>query len=252
MKGDKIMKAVVLAAGKGTRLMSEQFQLPKVLREANGRPLLGYVLENISYIDKKDTVIVIGYMGDKVREFAGDEYNFAVQSEQKGTGHAVMMTRELLEGYDGDILILYGDMPLFKAETYRGICEKHAESGAALTLLTAVIDEPPAYGRILRGADGSITDIVEEKDATPEQRLIKELNVGVYVVKGSELFGALDKVGNNNKQGEYYLTDLPKILISEGKRVESYTTYDTNEIVGVNTIEELEFCEKHLAERNRV
>ena len=245
------MKAIVLAAGKGTRLMSEQFQLPKVLREANGRPLLGYVLENIGYIEKKDTVIVIGYMGDKVREFAGEDYNFATQSEQKGTGHAVMMTRELLEDYDGDILILYGDMPLFKAETYRGICDKHAESGAALTLLTAVVDNPPAYGRIIHDADGNITDIIEEKDATPEQKQIKELNVGVYVVKGSELFKALDKVGNNNKQGEYYLTDLPKILIAEGKKVESYTTYDTNEIVGVNTIAELEFCEKILTDRTK-
>ena len=244
------MKAVVLAAGKGTRLMSEKFNLPKVLREALSRPLLSYVLENIDYIEKKDTVIVVGYMGDKVREFAGGEYRFALQKEQKGTGHAVMMTRDELKDYDGDVIILCGDMPLFKKETYLGICEKHAQSGAALTIMTVVAKNGGLpYGRIIRDENGNISDIVEDKDATPEQKAINELNVGVFVVKCGVLFDALDKIGNNNKQGEYYLTDLPKILISEGQKVDSFTTYDVDEIVGVNTLEDLEYCEKILTER---
>ena len=138
------MKAIVLAAGKGTRLHSEEFNLPKVLREALGKPLLGYVLSNISFVDKKDICIVIGYMGEKVRAYAGEDYAYAVQSEQKGTGHAVMMAKDEFEGYDGDVLIVYGDMPLFKEETYKAICKKHKESGAALTLLTADIKNPPA------------------------------------------------------------------------------------------------------------
>ncbi len=233
------MKAIVLAAGKGTRLHSEEFNLPKVLREALGKPLLGYVLSNISFVNKKDICIVIGYMGEKVRAYAGEDYAYAVQSEQKGTGHAVMMAKDEFEGYDGDVLIVYGDMPLFKEETYKAICKKHKESGAALTLLTADIKNPPAYGRIIR----------EEKDCTDEQKRITELNVGVYVADAKLMFETLKGLKNNNAQGEYYLTDLPKMLIAEGRKVESYTTYDAEEIVGVNTPEELAFCEKVLAER---
>lgn len=243
------MKAIVLAAGKGTRLHSEEFNLPKVLREALGKPLLGYVLSNISFVNKKDICIVIGYMGEKVRAYAGEDYAYAVQNEQKGTGHAVMMAKDEFEGYDGDVLIVYGDMPLFKEETYKAICKKHKESGAALTLLTADIKNPPAYGRIIRDENGSVKDIVEEKDCTDEQKRITELNVGVYVADAKLMFETLKGLKNNNAQGEYYLTDLPKMLIAEGRKVESYTTYDAEEIVGVNTPEELAFCEKVLAER---
>ena len=140
-------------------------------------------------------------------------------------------------------------MPLFKEETYKAICKKHKESGAALTLLTADIKNPPAYGRIIRDENGSVKDIVEEKDCTDEQKRITELNVGVYVADAKLMFETLKGLKNNNAQGEYYLTDLPKMLIAEGRKVESYTTYDAEEIVGVNTPEELAFCEKVLAER---
>ena len=175
--------------------------------------------------------------------------NFALQSEEKGTGQAVMMAKDEMEGYDGDELIVYGDMPQFKEETYKAICKKHKESGAALTLLTADIKNPPAYGRIIRDENGSVKDIVEEKDCTDEQKRITELNVGVYVADAKLMFETLKGLKNHNAQGEYYLTDLPKMLIAEGRKVESYTTYDAEEIVGVNTPEELAFCEKVLAER---
>lgn len=241
-------RAIVLAAGKGTRLMSETFNLPKVLREANGKPLIGHVLGNINFIAPKDTVVVVGYKGDMVKEYVGSEYNFALQAEQKGTGHAVMVTADQFEDFDGDVLILYGDMPLFKKQTYKDIIAKHKESGSDLTVLTSVCEEELAYGRIIRDENGKFVESIEQKDATPEQRLIREYNVGIYVAKSKVMFDALNKITNNNAQGEYYLTDLPKILLAEGKKVETHTIYNTTEIFGVNTVEDLEFCEKVLKE----
>lgn len=239
------MKAIILAAGKGKRLLSEKFNAPKVLRQANGRPLIEYVLDNVSFIPKKDTVIVVGYKKEMVIEALGNDYTYAVQEEQKGTGHAVQMTAPEFEGYDGDVIILYGDMPLFQEETYQKLLEEHQKQGADCTILTSVTDEKMAYGRIIR-KDGNIVDIVEEKDCNPEQKEIKELNVGVYAFKAPALFENLSKLKNDNAQGEYYLTDIPKILISEGHRIASYTTYNSEEIHGVNTPEDLEYCEKIL------
>ena len=241
------MKAIVLAAGKGKRLHSEQFNLPKVMREANGKPLIRHVLGNIDFIDKKDTVVVVGYMKEKVIENLGSDYLYSVQDEQKGTGHAVMCAAEHFENYDGDVLVLYGDMPLFKKETYKAVIEKHEKSGADCTLLTAIIDNPPAYGRIVRDEKtGKLSDIVEEKDCTPEQKNIKELNVGIYVFKSKLLFEGLKKLKNNNAQGEYYLTDMPKIFILEGKKAETHAITNEVEIYGVNTVEDLKFCEEQL------
>lgn len=240
------MKAIVLAAGKGKRLMSEKFDAPKVLRLANSKPLIGYVLENIDFIDAKDTIIVIGYKGDMVKEAMGDKYLYVVQAEQKGTGHAVSMAKEELINYDGDVLVLYGDMPMFKKQTFIQLAKTHKESGADATILTGVTDDKLAYGRIIRDEKGEITDIIEDKDCTPEQRKINELNVGVYIFKSKVLFDNLSELKNNNVQGEYYLTDIPKILISKGKKVASYKTLDSKEILGVNTIEDLELCEKIL------
>lgn len=244
------MRAIILAAGKGTRLQSEQFNLPKVLRSLCGKPLIGHVLSNVSFIKPEDTAIVVGYMREKVEEAVGGAYKFAVQAEQKGTGHAVLSAEEYFTDYDGDVIILFGDMPMFKKEHYEGVIKKHQESGADLTILTAVIDAPLPYGRIIRDENGNVKDIVEHKDCTEEQRKIKELNVGIFVAKSRLLFEALHKIGNNNAQGEYYLTDVPKILISEGKTVTSHAIFDEVAIVGVNTVEDLEFCEKHMKERN--
>ncbi len=243
------MRAIILAAGKGTRLQSEQFNLPKVLRSLCGKPLIGHVLSNTSFIAPEDTAIVVGYMREKVMEAVGGEYKFAVQAEQKGTGHAVLSAEEYFTDYDGDVIILFGDMPMFKKEHYEGVIKKHQESGADLTILTAIIDAPLPYGRIIRDENGNVKDIVEHKDCTEEQRKINELNVGIFVAKSRLLFEALHKIGNNNAQGEYYLTDVPKILISEGKTVTSHAIFDEVAIVGVNTVEDLEFCEKHMKDR---
>lgn len=243
------MKAIVLAAGKGTRLNSEKAHLPKVMREAAGRTLLSYVLENISFIPQKDIVIVVGYMADTVKAAFPGDYRFVMQTEQLGTGHAVAMAKDELAGYTGDVLVCFGDMPLFSPETFKELFRKHAESGAAVTLLTAMTEVPPAYGRIIRDADGNIADIVEQKDCTPEQAKIREVTPGVYVFKAEWLLKALSKLQNNNAQGEYYLTDTPKIIMSMGGKVGSAVIDDADQIVGVNTKEDLAYAESILLRR---
>lgn len=243
------MKAIILAAGKGTRLMSEQFNLPKVLRPLCGKPIIHHVLENLSFIDPKDTILVVGYKNEMVKESVGDAYLYALQTEQKGTGHAVLAAESYFENSDEDVIILFGDMPMFSAEIYRGIIDKHQKSGADQTILTAVSESTLPYGRIVRDGDGNVCNIVEQKDCTPEQLQIRELNVGICVAKSRALYDALHKIGNQNAQGEYYLTDVPKILYQEGKKVDSFIINDDVAIVGVNTPEDLAFCEKHLKER---
>lgn len=240
------MKAIVLAGGKGTRLHSEKENLPKVLRGLKGKCLIDYCLGSIDFIDKKDTCIVVGYQREKVVDHLGDEYSYAVQEQQLGTGHAVLCAKEQFEGVDDDIIIIYGDMPLIRRETFVGLIEKHKETSADLTILTARVKNILPYGRIIRDCDGKIIDIVEEKDVDEVTRNINELNVGVIVVKSRELFDGLLSIKNNNNSGEYYLTDLSKVFVEKGKRVESFTIESEAEIRGINTLEDLSFAEKVL------
>lgn len=240
------MKAIVLAAGKGTRLNSEKENLPKVMRRANEVPLIEHCLNNISFIDKKDTTIVVGFMKEKVMEYLGNEYNYVVQDKQLGTGHAVACTEELLKHCEDDILIIYGDMPLIKKETFSALINKHKESNADQTILTAVVENILPYGRIIRDGSGKIVNIIEEKDTDENTRNIKELNVGVIVVKSSLLYEGLKELGNNNKAGEYYLTDLSKIFAAKGLKIESHSIFSEDEIRGVNTLEDLSFVEERL------
>lgn len=241
------MKAVILAAGKGKRLHSEQFSAPKVLREANGKPLLRYVVNNLSFIpDKKDIVIVAGYKKEMVFDAFNEGYTFAVQDEQLGTGHAVNCAREALKDYDGPVLVCYGDMPLFKKETYENLVKVHEEAGNDCTILTGVSDRGLAYGRIIRDENGNFKGVVEDRDCTPEQKKINELNVGIYVFDCKKLFSCLGELKNSNAQGEYYLTDVPTIMMGKGYKIGTYTTHDDTEILGVNTPEELTLCESLL------
>ena len=241
------MKAVILAAGKGKRLHSEQFSAPKVLREANGKPLLRYVVNNLSFIpDKKDIIIVAGYKKEMVFNAFNEGYTFAVQDEQLGTGHAVNCAREALKDYDGPVLVCYGDMPLFKKETSENLVKVHEEAGNDCTILTGVSDRGLAYGRIIRDENGSFKGVVEDRDCTPEQKKINELNVGIYVFDSKKLFSCLGELKNSNAQGEYYLTDVPTIMMSKGYKIGTYTTHDDTEILGVNTPEELALCESLL------
>ncbi len=242
------IRAIVLAAGKGTRLRTEGCDLPKVMRLAAGRPLLAYVLDGLSFIDKKDITIVVGYKKEDV--MAGfPEYSFAVQKEQLGTGHAVKSAAENFEGYDGAVLVCCGDMPLLKKETYEAMAKAYEESDSACVILTGTSDEYLPYGRIVRDENDEFLMMVEEKDCTEEQKQIKELNSGVYIFDSKKLFAALDKLKNNNNQSEYYLTDVPVILKAEGERVTLCCRELGSEIIGVNTVEQLQQVEEILYSR---
>ncbi|MCT4688802.1 sugar phosphate nucleotidyltransferase [Vallitalea sp.] len=242
------MKAIVLGAGKGTRLQSEKYNMPKVLRKAHGKPLIEYVIDALSFIEQEDTTIVVGYKKEMVYEEIKGNYKFVSQDEQLGTGHAVLVTEDTFKDYDGPILVAYGDMPLYKKSTYKKMFEIHEKENATCTVLTAVIDDPPAYGRIVRDENGQMEGVVEAKDCTKEQLAIKELNVGVYIFDSKFLFENLKLLKNDNIQNEYYLTDIPKMVMEKGEKLVTHTIYNTNEVYGVNTVEELEFCEKVLQE----
>ncbi len=245
------IKAVVLAAGKGTRMMSEANNLPKVLRLACGKPLLHYVLKELDFIPAEDTVLVGGYMREQVFE-AFPAYPHAVQDPQLGTGHAVMCAREFLKDFDGTVLICYGDMPLLRKEVYRELLQAHAGSDAACTMLSGTCEAYLPYGRVLRDENGDFLRIVEDKDCTPEQKAIRELNVGIYAFDCKALLSSLDEIRDNNAQHEYYLTDVPAILRGHGKRVAVYKAELNEQIIGVNTPEQLEETEQHLLRRASV
>ena len=238
-------KAVVLAAGKGTRMMSEKNHLPKVLRQACGKPLLHYVLKALDFIPVQDTILVAGYMREDV--FAAfPAYPRAVQDPQLGTGHAVMCAREQLKDFDGTVLVCYGDMPLLKREIYEGLLAFHARQNAACTMLSGTCEEYLPYGRVLRDENGDFLRIVEDRDCTPEQKAIRELNVGIYAFDCRSLLAGLDELKNNNAQKEYYLTDVPEILRSHGKRVAVFEAELNEQILGVNTPEQLALTEQYL------
>jgi len=243
------MKLIILAAGKGSRLQSETHTLPKVLRSAHNKPLIDYVLAELNFINKENTTIVVGYKQEVVREHLGHEYRYAEQLNQLGTGHAVKMAESHLQTYDGPVLVVYGDMPLFKASTYKKLLGKHKQNNNACTLLTSIEDINMSYGRIIRNSDGKLTNIIEEKDCNKEQLLIKELNVGVYVFDSKLLFEYLSKLKTDNVQGEYYLTDVPKLMTKHQRQVDTLVIQSSDEIYGVNTLEDLNRVEQILEKR---
>ncbi|MCL2827340.1 MAG: NTP transferase domain-containing protein [Oscillospiraceae bacterium] len=243
-----MIKAVVLAAGKGTRLQTEGSDLPKVMRTALGEPLLHYVLDAISFIPPKDTILVVGYQKEMViSHFTG--YVFAEQTEQLGTGHAVMAAKDALGTEEFPVLICYGDMPLLRRETYEDLMATHLRDQNACTILTGTTHLPLAFGRIVRDEAGRFLEVVEDRDCTSEQKAITELNVGVYVFQSGALLPALDQLGCHNSQGEYYLTDVPAILREAGARVGICKRELGDELIGVNTVVELQQVEQSLARR---
>lgn len=242
------LKAIVLAAGRGTRLQTGNSDLPKVMQPALRRPLLHYVLKAINFINPEDITIVVGYKKEKVTAcFKG--YNFAVQTEQLGTGHAVMAAKECLEE-ESTVLVCYGDMPLIQKDTYSDLINTHFRQRNACTILTGTSDLPLPYGRIIRDEYGSFKEVVEEKDCTAVQLEIAELNIGVYVFNSCDLLTALRELRNDNAQGEYYLTDVPAILKERGKMIGICMRDMGPEIIGVNTPQQLEQVESILGERN--
>lgn len=241
------MRAIVLAAGMGKRLFSEKANLPKVLRELKGRPLIAYLMDNLNFIEnKKDVTVVVGYKKEDVISFLGEEYSYASQDKQLGTGHAVNCAKALFSDYDGRVIVCYGDMPFMSEEIFRGMIDTAEKTDADAVVLTGTTKYPLAYGRIVRDENNRFLRVVEEKDCTEEQKKIKELNVGCYVFKAKSLFDCLASVGNNNAQGEYYLTDVPEIMLGKGMKVETYLTVNSNSVLGVNTLEDLARAEEAL------
>ena len=248
MAGEAV-KAVVLAAGKGTRLKSEDGDAPKVMRIASGKPLLWYVLDALSFIEKKDTIIVVGYKKDDITSRFKD-YIYAEQTEQLGTGHAVMAAKERLHGFDGAVLVCYGDMPVIRQDTYKSLVRAHLEQDNDCTLLTGDSAIRLPYGRVTRDESGGFMSIVEESDCTQEQLAITELNSGVYVFRTPLLIDALGSIRPDNAQGEYYLTDVPAILHGNGAKVGIHRRDLGNEIIGVNTTEQLAQVEEIISGRS--
>ena len=234
---DKEFYALILAAGKGTRMKSD---LAKVLHSIEGKPLLYYVLEAARGAGAEKIVVIIGHQAQKIREqFSGSGFVFVEQKQQLGTGHAVLQARPELGDYQGLTVILCGDVPLLKPATIKNLIKDHIAAGACVTVLTTALPDPRGYGRILKNDDGNIIKIVEQNDATDAEKKITEINTGIYCVNTPFLFSALEKINNNNKQKEYYLTDIIEITCQAGRKVKAYLTKDYLEVMGINTSEEL-------------
>lgn len=235
------MKAIVLAAGKGTRIIKKGDDFPKAMKPLLGKPLLGYVLDSLSFLPKKDITVVVGYRREKITEAFGG-YNFVVQEQQLGTGHAVKVCEESFAGYDGPVLITLGDMPMIRPETFQNAFRFHRENNCDCTILTGSSEFPLPYGRVIRGKDGEFERIVEQRDCTPEQLLIRELNPSIYVFEAAGLFPALGRLRTQNAQGEYYLTDAPQLMKEQGMKVMTYFIGNDSQILGVNNEEDLARC----------
>ena len=237
--------AIVMAAGKGTRMESE---LPKVLVPACGRPMIEYVLDTLEKAGVTKTVVVVGYRADDVREALKDRSNvaFADQTEQLGTGHAVMMCREHINQHEGPVLVVTGDSPMIQVDSVNALLKLYADEKPACILGSLNSDDPHGLGRIVRNNAGEFVGIVEEKDATDEQRKITEVNMSTYVFDAAELRTTLDKLTNDNQQNEYYITDCPGILREENKDVRALAVLKPCESLSVNNMAQLAIVEDEM------
>lgn len=237
--------AVILAAGQGTRMRSA---LPKVLHPLGGRPLLQYSLDLAAKVGSASPVVVVGHGADQVREIVGDKARFAVQEQQLGTANAVQSVEAVAAGEADYVVVISADMPLLRSETLQELVNRQAANDGPLTMLTVNSENPRGFGRVVRGADGSVTAIVEEAQATPEQLAIRELNVGAYCFRDAWLWPALRRVKMSPK-GEYYLTDLVEIAVAEGQVVQALVAEDKCETIGINTRVHLSEAEAVLRSR---
>lgn len=238
--------ALILAAGKSTRMRS---RLPKSLHPLCGLPLTGHVVRACRACGVGRIIVVVGHEADMVREGLGDDLEYVRQVEQRGSGDAVRAAESLLEGFTRSLLVLAGDVPLLRPATLQRLLAHHQHTTAAATLLTAVLEDPTGYGRVVRNLDGTVARIVEHRDATPEERAIREWNPSVYCFQAPALFSAVKEIRADNAQGEYYLTDVIGVLTRRGERVEAIQTDDPKEVFGVNTRVELAQLARVLRER---
>ncbi|KKI91601.1 bifunctional N-acetylglucosamine-1-phosphate uridyltransferase/glucosamine-1-phosphate acetyltransferase [Bacillus sp. SA1-12] len=238
--------AVILAAGQGTRMKSSLY---KVLHPVCGKPMVQHVLDQVSKLDLAKIVTVVGHGAEKVKSELGDASEYALQSEQLGTAHAVMQAASYLKNEEGTTIVICGDTPLITSDTMAALLSHHNETKAKATILTAKADDPTGYGRIVRNEEGTVEKIVEHKDASEAEREIPEINTGTYCFDNKELFKALSHVSNDNVQGEYYLPDVIEILKKEGKIVSAYQTASFDETLGVNDRIALSQAEKIMKQR---
>lgn len=246
------LRAIIPAAGKGSRLQKISGDIAKAMFPIGNKPILEYVLGNVSFIDKEKIYIVVGCGKEQIIDYFGDNYNYVEQKQQLGTGHAVMECAKEFENFEGSVLITFGDMPLFRYEEMRDMCQQHIENNADCTLMTAENPSLKTWARIIRNENGDFSGIVEGKDCTPEQGKIKELFSGVMVFKSTSLFAMLPKIGCANVQKEYYVTEVPELMVKNGMRVETYFTEDGDDLRGINTPEDLDICEKILKKRTQI
>lgn len=232
------VSAIILAAGKGTRMKSD---MAKVLHPLCGKPLLTYSVNVAREVGVEKIAVIIGHQADLVRDVFKDQgLIFVEQHEQLGTGHAVLQAKDTFRNYDGTILILCGDVPLLLSSTARTLLEDHISEKSVVTVLTTILDDPYGYGRVIKaGGEVEVVRIVEEKDALPDEKTIKEINTGIYCVECNFLFEAVAEIGNKNVQNEYYLTDIVGIAWKKGLKSRSFIAANSVEVMGINTLDDL-------------
>ena len=240
------LMAVILAAGKGTRMKSA---LPKVLHQVGGRPMVRHVIRAACEAGADRNIVVIGFGADQVRDCLGNQVEYAVQEQQLGTGHAILQAKDAIGDFSGTIMVLCGDTPLLRSETLKQLYHTHCKNHAEATVLTAKVPNPAGYGRVIRGDQGEVLRIVEQKDASPDELACNEVNTGIYCFQKEALFSALDQITCNNQQGEYYLTDVLEILVSAGKQVGAMPVADFQEMLGINSRVQLAEAERILRDR---
>jgi bifunctional UDP-N-acetylglucosamine pyrophosphorylase/glucosamine-1-phosphate N-acetyltransferase len=238
--------AVVLAAGQGTRMKSKLY---KVLHPVCGKPMVQHVVDTLEAMRVEDVVVVVGHGADAVRATLGDRVTYALQQEQLGTAHAVQQAVPFLQEKQGTTFILYGDVPLLSVETLTSLLQYHEEQQAAATVLTATLNDPTGYGRIIRSETGQVLRIVEHKDASEQERAIREINTGIYCFDNQKLLKALAQVTNDNAQGEYYVTDCVGILREAGEKIAAFEAVDPDETMGVNDRVQLSEAEAYMRKR---
>ncbi len=232
----KDVAALILAAGKGTRMKSAQ---PKVLHSILGKTLIERVVDTVEQLEPDRIAVIVGDLDDGVRDRLGSRGEYIIQQERLGTGHAVLQAKDAFSGYKGTLLVLYGDAPFLSVRTLQRLVDHHMRSGASGTILTTCPADAMARGRVLRDEQGNVTRVVEERDASEQEKGVVEINAGTYCFNPRHLFDALERLKPDNDQGEYYLTDIVEVLVNDGKRVESLRTDDPDETIGINSCEEL-------------
>jgi bifunctional UDP-N-acetylglucosamine pyrophosphorylase/glucosamine-1-phosphate N-acetyltransferase len=237
---------IIMAGGRGKRMKSD---LPKVLHNLAGKPILKYVLDTVNKLQLKRKILIVGYKSEKIRELIGDKVEYVEQSEPLGTAHAVLQTKKVLSDFKGDVLILSGDVPFLAVKTIKRLIRHHKRNDFYCTLISTILENPEGYGRIIRDKEGEIKGIVEEMDLSADKKEIKEINTGIYCFDKEKLFKTLEKINPDNNQGEYYLTDSIKMLSGEGLAIGNIMVEEYLEAFGINTRVDLARASQEIYQR---